>query len=122
MTGGITNFKEMIRRDKSAGEQILAFLNTVRARALSQTRPIIVRPLSHNRLVTYRVSTCDESPSQLDEFNLELPNGTQLENIDWRICFNSKGLSDASGTIRILEGSKTTDIQVALGGVARIVQ
>ncbi|MCX7952177.1 MAG: GspH/FimT family protein [Deltaproteobacteria bacterium] len=120
-SSGISNFKLLVGKNKTSAEQIVSFLNMVRGMAISQTRHILVAPTSNTQIRTYRVSDCRDVTGPIDNFSFVLPAGAFLQNSSWRICFNSKGLSDASGYLTVIEGNKSTVIEVALGGVSRLV-
>ena len=122
LSGGLLNYKQLIKKDESAAAQVSSFLNTIRAVSIAQTRYIIVRPLGPNSIGTFTASSCSENSLTADRYTLNLPASTTLLDTDWRICFNSKGLSDVSGSIRLREGSRISRVEIALGGVSRVAE
>lgn len=121
LSSGLVNLRALVHKNRSSAEEVSSFLNLVRGMSISQTRTIIVKPSTSTRLVALGVSSCaDNSGTQL--LSLDLANGAVFQQTDWAVCFNSKGLSNTSGSIVITEGNRSSTVQISLGGISRVEQ
>lgn len=121
ISSGLVNLKALVHKNRTAAEEVSAFLNLVRGMAISQTRTIVVKPITASKLVAVGVGGCSETTGT-SLISLDLPNGSTFTQSDWSICFNSKGLSNASGSITINEGDKSSSVQISLGGISRVAE
>ena len=116
----ISNLNALKNPLTNTGHLVSHYLRLVRSRAISQTLAIEVSPESNSRLVAKSTSSCSGSMSPIDDLSLDFQDGVTLEDTDWTVCFNQRGLADSyiTFTIESAQGSKT--IQVALGGGVKI--
>jgi type II secretory pathway pseudopilin PulG len=119
--GGILNIKQLFKKSKSAAEEVVAFLNLVRSRSIAETRYLLVKPTDSASLQVFSVPDCASQQLSNYPLRLNLPSGARWAFTNWEICYNSKGLSNASGIIQLQENESTSTIEISLGGLPKLV-
>jgi len=116
------NARALYHPSMGAAESLVDFFKTARAKALATTSTYTVVPVSDTELKT-TVSTSCSSVTQTDDpdLTLDLEGGSTLGGTNWSVCFNSRGTSNSSATIDVIDSHGTRQVQVVLGGGTRIL-
>ena len=118
----IANLREMQDPVKTGASQLASFMKQTRSRAMSATQAVLIRPQTVNQIIALRADVCSAEHWQIDNrLTLPLPSGVALKEVDWELCFNSRGLPDDNIKIELfdLDGRQRT-VEVMLGGAVRV--
>lgn len=94
-----------------------------RLMAIASTTAHRVSPAGSNGLQVEHAATCAETTwTQADLPQLELPHDVVIENSDWSVCFNSRGVSNNNVVVTLTHPDfGSTRIEVLLGGTTRVL-
>ncbi len=116
----VPSLKSMNNPLNDASVMTTHFLKLTRARAISETKALRVSPLSTAKLKVEQGTTCGGTFTPHANLALEMPEGANLTDTTWNICFTPRGLADKNivFSIQNAEG-KLKKIEIALGGGTR---
>lgn len=101
-----------------------SYFRQVRRQAMATTAAYRAVPVGQNRLITQRASSClDTTWTDEPLVQLELPDGVNMTDSKWRVCFSSRGISASNVTVTLIHadfGQKK--VEVLIGGTTRILQ
>ena len=108
---------------RQATNELEGTFKQTRAKAMAATTACRVRPSSSTAVITECASSCTAAAGSWDEkegLTLTLDDDVELTSTGWSICFNSRGISDTSGSVNLTytDGDITTTSQISvfLGG------
>lgn len=120
----VSNVKSLRNPLANASFEISHFLRLVRSRAISQTLAITVTATSPTHITTASAASCydeETTTDQVSNLQLDLPNGAQLSNTEWSVCFSQRGMANEHVIFDLeSEGGRTRTIEVALGGGVKV--
>jgi len=118
---GMSNLKTLDNPLNDASLALTHFVKLARARAVSQTKAVVITPASSARLKVQSASTCSETMTDVSDFFYDMPDSTSFIDTTWSVCFTSRGLATTNQifTIRNDKGG-TNEIEIALGGGVRV--
>lgn len=120
MTTAVYNLKEVHNASNTGAQQLASLLKSARAKAMSSTLTYTVFPVSATRVETTFADTCSSEIQTPDtEVVLEL-EGATMANIEWEVCYTSRGTSNSSADVEVIDGYDSTTVQIVLGGGVRI--
>ena len=101
-----------------------SYFRQVRRQAMATTSAYRAVPVGQDRLIAQRASSClDTTWTDDPTVHMELPDGVDMTDSTWRVCFSSRGIS-ASNVIVTLShadfGQK--QVEVLIGGTTRVLQ
>jgi len=116
------NFRNVTSPLQDGTAQVAGFIKQVRAKAMASTSAYVINASSTKMLTTSYATSCDSASFVSDpKLFLELPKGAELSSSTWSVCFNARGLADASPEIFITGGHyQAKSITVYLGGAVRV--
>ena len=92
-----------------------------RTKAIASTKVIQIAPSSSTSLAASSSDSCSGTMIPIPSMAVELREGCTLPDTSWSVCFNQRGLADASVAFQILDSQENhKTIRVALGGVTKI--
>lgn len=117
----LINAKGLANQSLNGASSLMGFLKVTRAKALATTQAYTIAPISSTQIGTTYGDTCSDTTQTADsEVFLELPSGAFLSDTTWSLCYNTRGFSDNSLDIQILDHTSSRTVQVVLGGGVRV--
>jgi prepilin-type N-terminal cleavage/methylation domain-containing protein len=94
-----------------------------RLMAIASTTAHRVSPAGSGGLQMEHAMTCAETTwIETDLPPLELPHDVVIENSDWSVCFNSRGVSNNNVVVTLTHPTfGSTRVEVLLGGTTRVL-
>lgn len=119
----VYNFRTLVNPVQDAAAGMVSHFKVVRARALSSTSALTIRPVGLNQLVVESGVRCDDEDAEVEpQLQFTLPAGARLVDEEWQICFTSRGLASSAIDLDVRdEYGRTRTIEVLLGGSVRIL-
>lgn len=119
---GTHNLRSMTNQIQSGAAEISGFLKQARAKAIASTKAYKVTVASENQLVASFALNCDSSSFQTDPtLALTMPLEVSITDINWEICFGSRGLPKTNDILFINDvHGEFRSIEVMLGGAIRV--
>lgn len=116
------NARALYHPSRGGAEELASFLKAARAKALATTSTYTIVPISETEVIT-TVSTSCSSTEQVEDpdMRLTLSGGASIADLEWEICYNSRGTSNSSAIIDVSDNYGTRQIQVVLGGGVRVL-
>ncbi|MGB7412639.1 MAG: prepilin-type N-terminal cleavage/methylation domain-containing protein, partial [Thermosynechococcaceae cyanobacterium] len=113
---------------KDTTKRVAANIKLIRAKAMSQTSAYRIRAISDDQLIIERANSCDapdaewtrdpgfaEEDLRLDEeVSILSAKEDSVEQSNWDICFNSRGIADKNLTLVFAEAGETTQEQIEI--------
>jgi prepilin-type N-terminal cleavage/methylation domain-containing protein len=100
------------------------FFRQVRRQAMATTSAYRVVPVGSERVIAQRASSCLATTWVEDpKVNLRLPDGVDMSDSTWNVCFSSRGISTNNVTVTLTHadlGQK--QVEVLIGGTTRVIQ
>ena len=112
-------FQELANDSQNGAVVLSSYFKTARAKALANTMAYTISPVSATRVRATRGASCTTEQRLDTGMILDLPRGARLDATDWQICYNTRGLSDASATIGVTSPDGHKTVEVVLGGAVR---
>ena len=117
----IYNLRQMNSPIKNASFAVEQFIRLGRANAISGTQMIKVQPSSTTQIVTYSGSSCTGTMTQVTSQTLTMPSGSSMQETNWSVCFNQRGMADMSTSFHIVDNEGNNRIvRIALGGGTKV--
>jgi prepilin-type N-terminal cleavage/methylation domain-containing protein len=117
----IANLREYHNAAQSASFQVASLFKRARAQAIATTSAVRVRPTSTTQLVTEAADRCAATTWTEDNTGgLALSGGALMSDTTWSVCFNSRGFADQNVSFNISDATRTSSIEVMLGGSVEI--
>ena len=121
LTGvAVMNLRDLANPRQTGAAEMVGFLKKVRGKAMNATKAYTVMPVSAYQVVTKLSKNCKSNQKTAGEFTYKLPAGVSFGDTNWSICYSTRGMSDTSVDIPVTDRKGRTDVQVVLGGGARI--
>ena len=100
------------------------FFRQVRRNAMATTSAYRAVPLGQDRLIAQRASSCLDTTWTDDPLvHIELPDGVEMTDNTWRVCFSSRGISANNVTVTLSHAEAgQRQVEVMIGGTTRILQ
>ena len=107
---------------KNGSAELASFFKQTRARAVSTTSAYTIIPVSSTRVEAQFSAKCSDVDQTADaRMVLDLPDGAQLADSSWSLCYNSRGLPDGNLTFTVNDGGGDfRTVEVFLGGAVRV--
>jgi Tfp pilus assembly protein FimT len=116
------NARAIYHPSRGGAEQLASFLKSARAKALATTSTYTIIPVSESEVITTFSTACSSTEQTEDpEMRLVLTDGARLANIDWSICYTSRGTSNSSAIIDVIDNYGSKQVQIVLGGGVRVL-
>ncbi len=117
----ITNIRVLENPLTNASANLTHYFRLVRARAISQTRSIVISPSSTKRLTAKSALSCDATSfTAVNDLALDLDDDVQFGSTNWEVCFNQRGLADAYTKFSLKSTNNNKIVEIALGGGVKI--
>jgi prepilin-type N-terminal cleavage/methylation domain-containing protein len=117
----VTNMRVLENPLVSASSNLSHYFRLVRARAISQTRSILVTAHSTHELTASAASNCSSTVfTPIDELDLDIGSDVYFSETGWSVCFTQRGLVDEAVLFTIQSGAGSKSVEIALGGGIRI--
>lgn len=117
----VSNLKILNNPLNDASLALTHFVKLARARAVSQTKAILITPASSVRLKIQTASTCSGTMTDVPDFFYDMPDTTSFIDTAWSACFTSRGLATSNEIFSIRnEKGGMNEIEIALGGGVRV--
>jgi hypothetical protein len=99
------------------------FLQASRARAMATTSAYRVTPRSATVLGAEYADSCSSTTwTEESQLVLELPEGVELDDPVWQVCFTSRGLTTTNTVIALRHPDEGEErLEVLLGGTTRVL-
>ncbi len=105
----------------TASQEIDAVIRETRARAMSTTSALRIRPINDSSLAVERALACGSATwTEEPRLAIDLPRDVTFTATDWEICYSSRGLTATNTRVTLthpVQGSR--EVEVLLGGSAR---
>ena len=107
----------------ASGAELASYLRYARASAIATTSSFRVRPSAPDRVLAEYADNCAAASwTTDDEMPLAFAGDVTLTDTSWSVCFSGRGVADAARTLTLTHPDLgSTDVEVLLGGVARVV-
>lgn len=120
MTTAVYNLREIHNEANTGAQQLVTLLKTARAKAMSSTLTYTVFPVSATRVeATYADSCSNVEQTEDPEVVLEL-EGATMSNTEWEVCYTSRGTSNSSADVPVVDHEGSATVQIVLGGGVRL--
>jgi prepilin-type N-terminal cleavage/methylation domain-containing protein len=116
----ISNYRELNDPLQNSANQIVTQMKHARIKAIATTSAYLVQPTSANTIEFRYGATCANTPTTDTALALELDPGVSLADTNWSLCFSSRGLSDTSLDLDVLEGTRLRIVEILIGGSIRV--
>jgi Tfp pilus assembly protein FimT len=114
------NYRQLQAPAVDAASQLTGFLRESRSKALASTLAYTVMPASATRVITRYGTSCSAATQTNDPaLVLALPSGASMSSTNWSICYNPRGLANASANIVVSDKYVSKTVQIVLGGGVR---
>lgn len=113
----VINLTELQNPADNAGRAMYAYFKAVQGKAMATTSTYTVWPISSTEIrATFAVS-CSSANQVIDtDLRFVLPSGAHMGNLDWQLCYNSRGLANSSADISVNDSRVNRVLRLALGG------
>jgi len=116
----VVNLKSLNNPLLNASNQLQSQFKKTRAKAIATTLAYKIAPISTTQIGSYSGTNCNNAITQDTAMTLELPSGSHLTDVNWEVCFNTRGILDTDLQIELQDqDNHLRTIEVLLGGSVR---
>ncbi|NMC64342.1 MAG: type II secretion system protein [SAR324 cluster bacterium] len=117
----VIDYTELQNPADNAGRAMYAYFKTVQGKSMATTSTYTVWPVSSTEIRATSAASCSSAEQLIDaELRFVLPSGAHIGNLDWQICYNSRGLANNSADISVNDSRVSRVLRLALGGGVKL--
>lgn len=119
---GVMNVTALEGNARNTASELASYFRQARARAMSTTSAVRVRPESQNSIVMESAVDCSAETFTTLGTPMTLSRISVMPDSDWLVCYNSRGIADDSPVVQFYDTRGTSSsVEVFLGGSARVI-
>lgn len=120
LVASVAAFGSLLAPVRRGAELVESLLLQARARAMVTTSAQRVHPADAGTLVVEHAASCaSETWTPEPELGVDLPRGVRLAEIDWSVCFDSRGIASDNIELTVTDGERRSHLEILAGGAVR---